>query len=111
MEDLIYLDNGATSFPKPEEVYRFMNDFYRNNGVSPGRSGYDLSIETGNIVENTRKTMTEYFNGTDPNRLVFSGNSTDAINLAIYGMITPGDHIITTALEHRSEERRVGKEC
>ena len=102
MEDLIYLDNGATSFPKPETVHGFMNDFYRNNGVSPGRSGYDLSIETGNIVENTRKTMTAYFNGTDPNRLVFSANSTDALNLAIYGMVNPGDHIITTALEHNA---------
>ncbi|MEH0021557.1 MAG: aminotransferase class V-fold PLP-dependent enzyme [Desulfobacter sp.] len=102
MEDLIYLDNGATSFPKPDAVYAFMDEFYRNNGVSPGRSGYDLSIETGNIVENTRKTMTRYFNGTDPDRLVFSANSTDSINLALYGMLSPGDHVITTALEHNA---------
>ncbi len=102
MENLIYLDNGATSFPKPEAVYRFMDDFYRNNGVSPGRSGYDLSIETGNIVENTRKTMTQYFNGQDSNRLIFSANSTDALNLAIFGMVKPGDHVITTALEHNA---------
>lgn len=102
MESLIYLDNGATSFPKPDAVYDFMNEFYRNNGVSPGRSGYDLSIETGNIVENARKTLTQYFNGTDPQRLVFSANSTDAINLAIFGMVNPGDHVITTALEHNA---------
>lgn len=102
MEDLIYLDNGATSFPKPEPVYGFMDEFYRRNGVSPGRSGYDLSIETGNIVEDARKTMTRFFNGTDHNRLVFSANSTDALNLAISGIVTPGDHVITTALEHNA---------
>ncbi|MCG8618073.1 MAG: aminotransferase class V-fold PLP-dependent enzyme [Desulfobacterales bacterium] len=102
MDSLIYLDNGATSFPKPESVYGFMNDFYRNNGVSPGRSGYDLSIETGNIVEDTRKAMTRFFNGTDHNRLVFSANSTDALNLAINGIVNPGDHVITTALEHNA---------
>lgn len=102
MENLIYLDNGATSFPKPEAVYDFMDTFYRNNGVSPGRSGYDLSIETGNIVANARKTLTTYFNGTDPNRLIFSANSTDAINLAIFGIVEPGDHVITTALEHNA---------
>ncbi|RUA00985.1 MAG: cysteine desulfurase [Deltaproteobacteria bacterium] len=102
MDNLIYLDNGATSFPKPEPVYAFMDEFYRNNGVSPGRSGYDLAIETGNIVEDTRKSLTRYFNGTDPNRLVFSSNSTDALNLAISGLLNPGDHVITTALEHNS---------
>ena len=59
---------------KPEEVYAYMDSFYRSNGVNPGRSGYDLSIETGNVVENTRKLLTNYFNGTDKNRLVFSLN-------------------------------------
>jgi len=102
MHDLIYLDNAATSFPKPEEVYAFMDSFYRNYGVNPGRSGYDLSIETGNIVENTRKLLTSYFNGTDPNRLVFSLNSTDAINLALAGLLEPGDHVITTKIEHNA---------
>ncbi|MCG8565905.1 MAG: aminotransferase class V-fold PLP-dependent enzyme [Desulfobacterales bacterium] len=102
MEDLIYLDNGATSFPKPEAVYAFMDEFYRNNGVSPGRSGYDLSIETGNIIENARKLLTAYFNGTDPNRLVFSANSTDALNLVIHGILEPGDHVITTHVEHNA---------
>ena len=102
MENLIYLDNGATSFPKPEEVYTFMDKFYRTHGVNPGRSGYDLSIETGDIVENTRKILTEYFNGSVHNRLIFSLNSTDAINLAISGLLNPGDHVITTTLEHNA---------
>ncbi len=85
--NIIYLDNGATSFPKPEEVYRFMDHFYRNYGVNPGRSGYDLCLEAGNLVEETRKMLTEFFNGYDPNRLCFSYNSTDALNLAIFGLL------------------------
>jgi len=99
---LIYLDNGATSFPKPEEVYTYMDYFYRNFGVNPGRSGYDLCLEAGEVVETTRKMLTEFFKGTDPNRLCFSYNSTDALNLIIFGMLKPGDHAITTTIEHNS---------
>ncbi|MBN1425639.1 aminotransferase class V-fold PLP-dependent enzyme [Candidatus Fermentibacteria bacterium] len=102
MKDLIYLDSGATSFPKPEEVYVFMDRFYRDFGVNPGRSGYDLCMETGTLVENTRKMLTQFFNGTDPNRLCFSYNSTDALNLIIFGTLQRGDHAITTNLEHNS---------
>ncbi len=102
MEKVIYLDNGSTSFPKPEEVYRQMDFFYRNFGVNPGRSGYDLCIESGEMVEDTRRMLCKFFGGSDPNRLVFSGNSTDALNLAIFGMLEPGDHAITTHLEHNS---------
>jgi cysteine desulfurase/selenocysteine lyase len=102
MGKLIFLDNGATSFPKPEEVYAFMDRFYRNYGVNPGRSGYDLCLEAGEVVEETRKMLTEFFHGTDPNRLCFSYNSTDALNLIIFGMLKPGDHAITTTIEHNS---------
>jgi cysteine desulfurase family protein len=102
MNNLIFLDNGATSFPKPEEVYRYMDHFYRNFGVNPGRSGYDLCMEAGLVVEDTRKLLTEFFNGADPNRLCFGYNSTDALNLIISGMLRPGDHAISTTLEHNS---------
>ena len=102
MDELIYLDNGATSFPKPEEVYRFMDNFYRKFGVNPGRSGYDLCMETGAIVENTRKMMTNLFNGTDPNRLCFSYNSTDALNIILFGLLQNGDHAVSSTLEHNS---------
>jgi cysteine desulfurase/selenocysteine lyase len=102
MNDLIFLDNGATSYPKPEEVYSFMDHFYRNFGVNPGRSGYDLCMETGELVEETRAMMTRFFNGTDPNRLCFTYNSTDALNLIINGMLREGDHAITTNVEHNS---------
>jgi cysteine desulfurase family protein len=102
MDNLIYLDNGATSYPKPDEVYTFMDSFYRSFGVNPGRSGYDLCMETGALVDKTRKMMADFFNGSDPNRLCFSYNSTDALNLIISGMLQPGDHAITTTLEHNS---------
>jgi cysteine desulfurase/selenocysteine lyase len=102
MDKIIYLDNGATTFPKPEEVYQMMDHFYRNYGVNPGRSGYDLCMIAGSIVEDTRKLLTRFFNGTDPNRLIFGYNATDSLNLAIFGLLKEGDHAITTNLEHNS---------
>jgi cysteine desulfurase / selenocysteine lyase len=102
MSNLIYLDNGATSYPKPEEVYAFMDSFYRSFGVNPGRSGYDLCMETGALVDRTRQMFADFFNGTDPNRLCFTYNSTDALNLIIFGMLKAGDHAISTTLEHNS---------
>ncbi len=102
MEDLIYLDNGATSYPKPDDVYTFMDSFYRRFGVNPGRSGYDLCMETGALVDATRKMLAGFLNGSDPNRLCFSYNSTDALNLIIFGMLKQGDHAITTTIEHNS---------
>ncbi len=103
MAKLIYLDNSATSFPKPDVVYDFMNSFYRTKGVSPGRSGFDAALETEEIVNSTRKLLTKLFNGgEDHNRLTFSYNATDSLNLIIYGLIEKGDHVITTKLEHNS---------
>ncbi len=107
MSKMIYLDNGATSFPKPEEVYSFMDHFYRNFGVNPGRSGYDLCLESGEVVEDTRKLLADFFNGKDPDRLCFSYNSTDALNLIIFGMLKKGDHVITTNIEHNSVLRPI----
>ena len=102
MSEIIYLDNGATSFPKPEEVYTSMDTFYRNYGVNPGRSGYELAVEAGAVVDDTRKLLAEFFNGTDPSHLCFSYNSTDALNLVIFGILQPGDHAISTTIEHNS---------
>ena len=102
MSDIIYLDNGATSFPKPDEVYQFMDHFYRNFGVNPGRSGYDMCMEAGEVVDDTRKMLTDFFNGSDPNRLCFSHNSTDALNLILFGMLKEGDHALSTTIEHNS---------
>jgi cysteine desulfurase/selenocysteine lyase len=102
MKDLIYMDNGATSYPKPEKVYTFMDAFYREFGVNPGRSGYDLCMETGTLVDQTRRELTTFFNGDNPDRLCFSYNSTDALNLIIFGMLEKGDHVVTTTLEHNA---------
>ena len=102
MQNLIYLDNAATSFPKPKEVYDFMNEFYQKHGVNPGRSGYDATLETEEVVFGTRKMLTQFFNGTDPNRLTFSHNASDSLNMIILGMIEKGDHVVSTNLEHNS---------
>ena len=100
---MIYLDNSATTFPKPDVVYDFMTNFYRKHGVNPGRSGFDAAIETEEIVFNTRKMLTNLFNGGgDPNRLTFSYNATDSLNLILQGVAEKGDHVVTTMLEHNS---------
>jgi len=102
MSDQIYLDNSATSFPKPEVVYKFMDEFYRKHGVSPGRSGFDAAIEAEEIVFETRKLLCNLFNGDDPNRLTFSYNASDTLNMLIMGLAEKGDHVVTTMLEHNS---------
>ena len=102
MSELIYLDNSATSFPKPEEVYEFMDSFYRTHGVSPGRSGFDAAIAAEEIIHDSRKLLAGIFNGDDPNRLTFSYNASDSLNMIIMGLAEKGDHIITTMLEHNS---------
>jgi cysteine desulfurase / selenocysteine lyase len=103
MNNLIYLDNSATSFPKPDSVYKFMDSFYREHGVNPGRSGFDAALEAEEIVMNTRKLLTDFFNaGGDKNRLTFSYNASDSLNMIIQGLAVKGDHVITTMLEHNS---------
>lgn len=102
MTKQIYLDNSATSFPKPDEVYDFMINFYKKNGVSPGRSGFDAAIATEEVVHETRRMLTRLFNGDDPNRLTFSYNASDSLNMVLQGLARHGDHVITTMLEHNS---------
>lgn len=109
MKDLIYLDNAATSWPKPEKVYKYMVDFYRRCGVNPGRSGFDKAIEAGNVLEGMRSRLTSFFGGDKsvPERLCFSYNATDALNLIIQGLLSSGDHVVTTNLEHNSVIRPI----
>jgi cysteine desulfurase family protein len=102
MAEMIYLDNAATTFPKPQRVYDFMHEFYQRSGVNPGRSGYDAALETEEMVLGTRKMLMQFFNGTDPNRLTFSYNASDSLNMIIQGMLGKGDHAITTMVEHNS---------
>ena len=109
MEELIYLDNAATSWPKPDNVYKYMVDFYRHCGVNPGRSGFDKAIEAGNILHELRIRLTRFFGGDEvvPERLCFTYNATDSLNLIIQGLLTSGDHVVTTNLEHNSVIRPV----
>jgi cysteine desulfurase family protein len=106
---LIYLDNAATAWPKPERVYTFMMDFYRKTGVNPGRSGFDLALEAGSLLDQLRKRLTKFFGGDEdaPERLCFGYNATDALNLVIPGLLGPGDHVVTTNLEHNSVIRPI----
>jgi|APFre7841882724_1041349.scaffolds.fasta_scaffold06489_2 cysteine desulfurase family protein len=102
MTDYVYLDNAATTFPKPPEVIREMCDFYMTRGVNPGRTGFDLALEAEQTVLEAREALTRFFGGTVRDRLVFSLNVTDALNLLIGSALSPGDHFITTCLEHNS---------
>ncbi len=102
MERMKYLDNAATSFPKPKEVYDFMHTFYQKHGVNPGRSGYDATLETEAVVHGTRKMLTTSFNGSNPNHLTFSYNASDSLNMIIQGMVDKGDHVVSTYVEHNS---------
>jgi len=100
--EIIYLDNAATVYPKPPEVLDSALDLYKRYGVNPGRSGYDLCLVGGNILETARQELTEFFGGTDPNRLCFAYNASDALNILIFGMVEQGDHVISTTVEHNS---------
>jgi cysteine desulfurase family protein len=115
MELPIYLDNAATTFPKPAVVHDTVREFYSKNGVNPGRTGCDLALAAEQMIHSTRKRLSAYFNRSlveagkpkDPNRLVFTLNATMGLNLIINGTIGPGDHIVTTVLEHNSVIRPV----
>jgi cysteine desulfurase/selenocysteine lyase len=103
-EPLIYCDNAATGFPKPAAVVDAMTEFLTHQAVNPGRSGFDLSLATGRMVDAVRGRLDRWFNNpaADPDRAVFTANATGALNLAIQGVVRPGDHVVSTVLEHNS---------
>lgn len=102
---MIYLDNAATSRPKPTEVIQAMNDFLNNVCANSGRSGHRLAIQSSRIVYDTREVLAELFNVPDPLRIVFTMNATESINLALFGILKQGDHVITSSVEHNSVMR------
>ncbi len=102
IENVIYLDNAATVFPKPPEVLHGMVEAYQKYGVNPGRSGFDLCMVGGNLIEKSRKRLTEFFGGTVPERLCFNYNASEALNILIQGLVEKGDHVVSTVLEHNS---------
>ena len=105
MKKIIYLDNAATSFPKPPQVKDAMVHYLEAVGANPGRAGHQLSIEASRIVRNTREKIAGLFNVHDPTRIVFTANVTEALNTILYGFLDPGDHVLTTAMEHNSVMR------
>ena len=103
MKEHAYFDNAATTWPKPEEVYAFMDSFYRSHGVNPGRSGSLLALEAEQMITATRSMLAAFFGYSGPSsRVVFAHNGTDALNMAIGGLISAGDHMIITRLEHNA---------
>ncbi|PJF41573.1 MAG: aminotransferase class V-fold PLP-dependent enzyme [Chloroflexi bacterium] len=101
----IYFDNAATSWPKPDVVQVAIGHYFGLAGGNPGRSGHRMSIAASQVVEDARDALADLFNVADPAQIVFAKNATEALNLAIYGWLQPGDHAITTSLEHNSVMR------
>ena len=102
---MTYLDNAATSFPKPEGVYPALDRFARHSLANPGRAGHKMALAAEHALDDARHRLNRFFNGRNPERLVFTLNCTDALNMAFKGVLNDGDHVITTDLEHNSVSR------
>lgn len=102
---MIYFDNTATSWPKPPGVAKAMAHYLNEVGANPGRSGHRLAVEAARIVYATREAVAELFNAPDPLRVVFGANVTEALNLALWSLLRPGDRVITSSMEHNSVMR------
>jgi len=98
----IYLDNAATSWPKPQQVYDVVDDYQRRLGAAVGRSGYAEAEEIGQRVDATRAAVAQLIHSESPDRIIFTFNGTDSLNLAIHGVLKPGDHVVTSVVEHNS---------
>ncbi len=102
---MIYFDNAATSWPKPAVVIEAMSHFLSDVGASPGRSGHRQAIAASRIVYDARETIAELFNAPDPLRIVFTHNVTESLNLALQGLLRPGEHLVTSSMEHNAMMR------
>lgn len=102
---MLYLDNAATSFPKPESVYQALDRFARTALANPGRSSHRMAKEAERTLDNTRLALNRFFGGAAPERWIFTLNCSDGLNMAMKGVISQGDHVITTDLEHNSISR------
>ncbi len=98
----VYFDNAATSYPKPPEVWDAMDRFAREGGASAGRGAYAEAFDCARMIAECRERLARLFGAPDPARFLFTLNTTGALNLALKGLLEPGDHVVTTALEHKS---------
>ena len=98
----IYLDNAATSWPKPEVVYQAVDHYLRDIGAPNGRSGYREALESNRIIERARQLVAQLIGTNETKQVIFTASGTDSLNLAILGIVRPGDHVVTTVCEHNS---------
>lgn len=106
---MIYFDNSATSWPKPDRVYRGVYDFLRKYGANPGRSSHNMSLKCSELIFECRELIANFFGIKDCSKVIFTKNATEAINIIIKGILRPGDHVITTSMEHNSVLRPLDK--
>lgn len=99
---VIYLDNAATTYPKPEQVYRRVDYVLRRIGGNPGRGSHRMALEASRVVFEAREAVAALIGAGDSSRVVFTKNATEAINIALKGVVGPGDHVVTTSFEHNS---------
>ena len=102
MAERIYLDNAATSWPKPEVVYEAVDRCMRELGAPAGRGTYREAAEVERLVADTRYQLGQLLGNVEPHRIIFTANGTDSLNLALHGLLRPGDHVVTTVAEHNS---------
>src|SRR5438132_12355301 len=106
---MTYLDNAATSFPKPEAVYQALDHFASKDLANPARAGHNIALAAEHALDDCRHLLNQLFHGEGPERFVFTLNCTDALNMAFKGVLTDGDHVVTTDLEHNSVSRPLRK--
>jgi cysteine desulfurase family protein len=106
---MIYLDNAATSWPKPEIVYQSMDKFLREKGGNAGHGSHSLAIEAQITIDETRLMTARFINSPEVERVIFTLNCTDSLNMALKGILKPGDHVITSSLEHNAVIRPLSK--
>lgn len=104
---MIYFDNAATTFPKPEEVYDAIMTAMRDYGANPGRSGHKLALKASRGIYETRELIGKLFNVKNPMNIILTFNATESLNIGIKGILKPGDHVITTSMEHNSVLRPI----
>ncbi|SDE77552.1 aminotransferase class V-fold PLP-dependent enzyme [Sporomusa acidovorans] len=104
---MIYLDNAATTWPKPECVYQAVDECLRTMGANPGRGGHSMARAASMLVYEAREALAELFHIDDANQIAFTHNASDAISMGLFGIVQPGDTIVTTAMEHNAVARAV----
>ena len=102
---MIYLDNAATSWPKPPAVHATLGTFLQTLGANPGRAGHQMAVGAAAAIADTRLHLARLIGADSPERVIFTASATESLNLAILGLLHPGDHAVTTTMEHNSVVR------